>query len=230
MPKNPSPEERLQRRLNYQFTNPALLSLALTHRSVGSTHNERLEFLGDGVLGAVVAEILYQSYPDLDEGALTRLRVTLVRGETLADIALEIDLGDFIKLGPGELKSGGFSRRSILANAVEALIGAVHLDGGADASRQFILELFKGRFDHLEDSRDVRDFKTQLQELVQRLGQSLPDYQVVKITGADHARSFTVECSVSGQEKPFTGSGRSRKLAEQQAASVALKALEVNHA
>ncbi len=226
MPRKLAPEERLQQQLSYKFADLSLLALALTHRSIGSAHNERLEFLGDGILGGVVAQILYQTYPDLDEGALTRLRVTLVRGETLADIAVELALGEFIKLGPGELKSGGFNRRSILANTLEAVIGAVHLDGGSDASYQFIVQIFGARFENLALHQDVRDSKTQLQEMLQSSGQGLPRYEVVKITGAEHARTFTVQCYVPDNDELFTGRGRSRKLAEQRAAAMAVQRLE----
>lgn len=217
---------RLQERLGYAFSDPELLERALTHRSVGARNNERLEFLGDAILNFVVAELLYQAEPQAHEGRLTRLRAHLVRRETLAAIARELDLGTALRLGPGELKSGGRGRDSILADAFEAVVGAIYLDSGLAACRQVLEILIDDRLARAAREVGLKDPKTRLQETLQGQGRALPQYTVVKLEGAAHDQSFTVECEVEGIAHPVTGSGSSRRRAEQDAASRALEALD----
>ena len=219
-------EGRLQDRLNYAFDDPELLDQALTHRSCGARNNERLEFLGDAVLDFIVAELLYQAEPDAHEGRLTRLRAHLVRRETLAAIARELELGQSLRLGPGELKSGGRRRDSILADAFEAVIGAVYLDAGLEPCRRILGELYHERLAIAAQEMGLKDPKTRLQERLQARGLSLPRYAVVKLEGAPHDQHFTVECLVEGLPAPVTGSGASRRKAEQDAAGRALEALD----
>jgi ribonuclease-3 len=207
--------------LNYRFRDPGLAALALTHRSVGKPNNERLEFLGDALLGAFVAEMLYEAHPKASEGELSRLRAQLVNGQALAAIARELELGDALKLGPGELKSGGFRRDSILADAFEASLAAVFLDGGLEACRQLVRELFGERISALR--RSSKDAKTRLQEWLQGRGCALPQYELVDSHGEDHAKVFDVNCTVS-EPLPFSAaaSGSSRRQAEQDAAELVL--------
>ena len=207
--------------LNYRFRDPELAALALTHRSVGKPNNERLEFLGDALLGAFVAEMLYEAHPKASEGELSRLRAQLVNGQALAAIARELELGDALKLGPGELKSGGFRRDSILADAFEASLAAVFLDGGLDACRQLVRELFGERIAALR--RSSKDAKTRLQEWLQGKGCALPLYELIDSHGEDHAKIFDVRCTVAEPE-PFSAeaSGSSRRHAEQDAAELVL--------
>ena len=176
--------------LNYRFRDPALAQLALTHRSIGKPNNERLEFLGDALLGAIVAEMLYEVHPHASEGELSRLRAQLVNGQALAVVARELDLGDGLKLGPGELKSGGFRRDSILADAFEAMVAAVYLDGGFDACRETVRGLFAERIAALR--RSSKDAKTRLQEWLQAKGLPLPQYELVASHGEDHAKTFDI--------------------------------------
>ncbi|GAB3785200.1 ribonuclease III [Dyella agri] len=207
--------------LNYRFRDPELAALALTHRSVGKPNNERLEFLGDALLGAFVAEMLYEVHPKASEGELSRLRAQLVNGQALAAIARELELGDALKLGPGELKSGGFRRDSILADAFEASLAAVFLDGGHDACRQLVRDLFGERIAALR--RSSKDAKTRLQEWLQGHGYALPQYDLVDSRGEDHAKTFDVRCTVSEpQWFSAEASGSSRRHAEQDAAEVVL--------
>ncbi len=210
--------------LNYRFRDPELAALALTHRSAGKPNNERLEFLGDALLGAFVAEMLFDAHPKASEGELSRLRAQLVNGQALAAIARELELGDALKLGPGELKSGGFRRDSILADAFEALLAAVFLDGGLDACRQVVRELFGERIAALQ--RSSKDAKTRLQEWLQGHGHALPQYELIDSRGEDHAKVFDVRCTVS-EPAPFSAeaSGASRRQAEQDAAEVVLARL-----
>lgn len=215
----------LQSRLGYQFRNLTLLSLALTHRSAAQQHNQRLEFLGDAILGFVIAETLYQKYPDAPEGVLSQVRAALVNRETLASVARELYVGHHLTLGLGERKGGGRERDSILCDALEAIIGAVYLDGGQAACQQCILGLLAGRLDELSDISNARDSKTRLQEIMQAKGLALPSYQVVKVSGEEHEQLFTVACSVALLKTPTHGTGRSRRLAEQQAAHQALDRL-----
>lgn len=216
----------LQRRLDYRFADLRLLELALTHRSLSGRHNnERLEFLGDAFLGYVVAAELFDRHGDAKENQLTLLRASLVRGKTLADLARALGLGEFLRLGSGELKSGGFRRDSILADAVEAIIGAVLLDGGPEASRALILRLLGDRLERARPGEVSKDPKTRLQELLQGRGEALPEYEVVQVVGSDHAQTFTVACRVPVLGDGVSGKGRTRRAAEQQAASEALDRL-----
>jgi|SRR5690554_6058321 len=218
--------EALQNRLGYQFQDSALLTQALTHRSAGRLHNQRLEFLGDAVLGMLVADALYDRFPDSPEGELSQRRSKVVNRDALAGFARDLSVGDLLTLGPGERKSGGRQRASILCDAIEALIGAVYLDGGLSASRGIVEHLLR---DYLEpDARQAKDAKTQLQELMQGAGKPLPDYRVIDVEGEEHAQLFTVECRVSMLDKATIGEGRSRKIAEQSAATKALQLLDRN--
>lgn len=225
---SPTPDlARLQRRLGYTFREPAHLHLALTHRSFGSQNNERLEFLGDSILNMVIAERLYQSFPSAREGQLSRLRARLVKGVTLAEIAREFELGEFLSLGSGELKSGGFRRESILADAVESIIGAIYLDSGFDRCRERILAWFDQRLQNLSLLDTQKDPKTRLQEFLQSRQHPLPQYEVVSVDGEAHAQLFRVECDLPALQTKTVGNGGSRRLAEQQAAREALRALGV---
>jgi ribonuclease-3 len=209
-------------RIDYSFDQDALLQQALTHRSAGNRNNERLEFLGDGVLNFVIAAILYERFPDAPEGDLSRLRARLVRKETLAHVGRELELGQHLLLGPGELKSGGHRRDSIVADAVEAVLGAVYLDGGFKACRKLILEWFEQRLDSLPPAEDLKDAKTRLQEYLQARQQPLPDYQLHAANGAEHARVFTVVCTVPSMDLTEQGQGTTRRKAEQAAAKALL--------
>lgn len=213
----------LCKRLGYQFKDQDYLRLALTHRSHSKQHNERLEYLGDAVLGLVVAEELYKRFPDQPEGKLTRMRATLVKGDTLAIVATEFDLGEVLLLGSGELKSGGFRRSSILADAVEAIIGAIYLEAGLKTCQKLILSWFKSRFDNLNPKEHPKDNKTRLQEHLQGLKQPLPDYSVADIKGKDHDQIFIVRCHVASSNLTVEGKGSSRRKAEQQAAKLMLE-------
>lgn len=211
--------------LGHRFADPALLAQALSHRSAGQPHNERLEFLGDGLVGAVVAEMLYQAHPRASEGDLTRLRARLVRRESLAGQARRLDLGEHLRLGQGELRSGGFRRDSILSDAFEALVAAIYLDAGWAACRDWLRARFAAEVAAL-DLRELADAKSRLQEWLQSRGRPLPDYQVLERSGADHAQQFTVACSVEGHDRPAIGQGGSRKQAEQRAAEAMLALLQ----
>ena len=217
--------DKLKRHLDYKFGDEALLETALTHRSVTQNNNERLEYLGDAVLGMVIAEELFKRFPEANEGELSRLRASLVKGETLAEIALSFDLGDVIRLGQGELKSGGFRRKSILADAFEAILGAIYLDGGFESCRNIILKQFSLRLDSVSPETAEKDPKTRLQEYRQASKQSLPEYEIVNVTGEEHAQTFTVECVVTGMP-PVRAKGSSRRKAEQAAATMILETLD----
>lgn len=216
---------KLCRRLGYRFSRPELLQTALTHRSHGSQNNERLEFLGDAVLSVIISEALYHKFPGGDEGALSRLRASLVRGETLAAKARELELGGELLLGPGEQKSGGHRRASILAGALEAVIGAIYLDGGFPAARDVVLAVFAEELSRVSLERVGKDPKTQLQEYLQARRLALPEYRVVGVTGHDHAQVFRVECRVVGLGEAVGGEGSSRRKAEQDAARKTLQRL-----
>jgi len=208
----------------HSFRNPDLGHLALTHRSAGKPNNERLEFLGDALLGVMVAELLFEAHPNASEGELSRLRAQLVNGQALAVIARELELGDKLKLGPGELKSGGFRRDSILADAFEALIAAVYLDDGYDACRQVVRRLFTPRV--AEIKRSSKDAKTRLQEWLQGRGLALPVYELIDSYGEDHAKIFDVSCAIEEPEPiRVDGRGGSRRSAEQDAAEAVLRRL-----
>lgn len=207
--------------LTYHFRDSSFAILALTHRSAGKPNNERMEFLGDALLGAIVAEMLYETHPKASEGEMSRLRAQLVNGQALAEMARELELGDRLKLGSGELKSGGFRRDSILADAFEALVAAVYLDGGFEACRNTVRGLFADRVTALP--RSSKDPKTRLQEWLQAEGWPLPQYELVGSEGEDHARIFDVNCVVM-EPMAITATGRasSRRLAEQDAAETVL--------
>jgi len=244
--------DALATRLAHSFADPKLLEYALTHKSFGSqrskkpsptsippfapldvqanqaqSDNERLEFLGDAVLGMVIANQLYTTHPELAQDGLSLIRASLVNKDALALIARELELGRAVRLGAGELRSGGHDRSSILADALEAVIGAVFLDGGYDAAREFILRLFARS---LANAVVVKDAKTQLQEWLQANGDQLPQYSVEEITGADHARQYQVRCSLPGREEFALGGGRSRRAAEQAAATEVLLLLNTHSA
>jgi ribonuclease-3 len=210
--------ERLQQRIRYRFSRPELLAQALTHRSHSAPHNERLEFLGDSVLNCVVAAELYGRFDGLPEGDLSRLRAHLVRQEALHQVAQTLGLGDHLRLGEGELKSGGFARPSMLADALEALIGAVFLDGGFAAAQGTIVRLYEPLLAGLDPKTLEKDPKTLLQELLQARKIALPQYSVVATRGAAHSQSFEVECLIPELSVRTTGSGSSRRTAEQEAA------------
>ncbi|MDX1569468.1 MAG: ribonuclease III [Xanthomonadales bacterium] len=212
--------------LDYRFENPGLLRQALTHRSAGNPNNERLEFLGDSILNFVVADELFQRFPDADEGDLSRLRAKLVRKETLAAIANDLALGEHLNLGQGEKRSGGQRRSSILADAVEAVLGAVFLDGGYGPAADLIRAWFKDRVANLPPAEQLKDAKTRLQEYLQGRQLGLPDYELLRAEGADHARTFFVACDVPGLSVRVERSGSSRRKAEQAAAAAALEAID----
>lgn len=215
----------LQVALNYRFARRELLTLALTHRSAGSHNNERLEFLGDAVLSTVISADLFDRHPGLEEGSLTRLRASLVNQATLADLARRLDLGRHLQLGAGELKSGGERRDSILADALEALFGAVYLDGGFEAARRAILDLYATRLTETPPPDHLKDAKTRLQEYLQARGLPLPVYAVVAVSGAAHHQHFKVSCSIAALSVDVTGEAGSRRSAEQAAAEIALERL-----
>lgn len=217
--------EKLSRKLGLHFRNPALVKRALTHRSAEADNNERLEFLGDSVLGFVIAERLYIKFNDANEGILSRLRATLVNQTSLAHLARKLNLGDYLILGSGELKSGGYRRDSILSDALEALIGALLIDQGMDACRQWILSLFSEQIESLSLQDWKKDPKTRLQELMQSRGLELPAYTLKSVAGSPHEQSFYVECRVPLTPDPCEGIGASRKKAEQQAAEKLLMKL-----
>jgi len=218
--------DRLQAELGYRFRDSALLQEALTHRSAGSRNNERLEFLGDGVLNFVIGAELFERFPAASEGDLSRLRASLVKGDQLARLARQLDLGDYLTLGSGELKSGGFRRASILADALEAIMGAVYRDNGFAAAAALILDLYRDALDSVHEAGAIKDPKTRLQELLQSRKLPLPEYAIVSVSGEAHNQSFTVACRVAGLETEALGQGASRRKAEQDAARHALGMLE----
>lgn len=220
--------EQLQKRIGYHFSDQDHLRLALTHRSYGGRNNERLEFLGDSILNMMIARHLFHAFPGAREGQLSRLRARLVRGATLAEIAFEFELGDCLRLGSGELKSGGFRRESILADAVEAMIGAIYLDGGLEVARERLLAWFGKRLSDLSLQDTQKDPKTRLQEFLQSRGESLPQYDVADVRGEAHQQTFYVTCTVPVLEEVTRGTGGSRRMAEQESASAALEALGVD--
>lgn len=211
----------LQRKLGYTFAQAALLQQALTHRSHSAANNERIEFLGDSVLNCCVAHELYLRFAQLKEGELSRLRANLVRQETLAELSQQLELGTYLHLGEGELKSGGFRRPSILADGLEALLGAVFLDGGFDAAQGVIRGLYAALLEHLDPQTLGKDPKTLLQELLQARKIPLPQYAVVATQGAAHNQLFQVECQIPQLAIRTTGFGASRRIAEQEAAQLA---------
>lgn len=211
----------LERLIGHDFSNKALLTQALTHRSFGSTNNERLEFLGDGVLNFIVASQLYLKFPKLDEGDLSRLRAHLVKEPTLGEIAVTLNIGDALKLGEGELKSGGWRRPSVLADALEAMIGAVFLDAGFAAAEAVVIKLFTPLIEKIDPKAIGKDPKSLLQEYLQSKKIDVPTYEVLAIEGEAHCQTFRVECRVAKFNIVTQGEGSSRRAAEQQAAELA---------
>ncbi|KKL02615.1 ribonuclease III [Rheinheimera mesophila] len=221
------PVSGLMKKLGYQFQQVALLEQALTHRSCKGEHNERLEFLGDALLSMVIAEALYKHFPKAREGDLTRMRSSLVKGITLAEIAKELELAQYLRLGPGEMKSGGLRRESIQADAVEAILGAIFLDSGIDACKERILSWFGSRLTDIQPGVQ-KDSKTQLQEYLQGRRLPLPLYEVIDTQGDDHDQVFTVRCTVQGRA-PVIASGNSRRKAEQDSARMLLEQIKNDH-
>lgn len=218
---------RLEQVLGYAFVNPDLLSLALTHRSAGGHNNERLEFLGDSVVNHIIAEELYRRFPKASEGEMSRMRATLVRGDTLAEVARELDLGDYVLLGKGERKSGGHRRGSILADTLEAVLGAILLDSSIDRCRSCVQAWFESRLAGLNSSGAGKDAKTELQEFLQGRNYPLPEYKLLGVDGDDHNQNFHVACSLTNPQTLTEGFGSSRRKAEQAAAVLALEQLSV---
>jgi ribonuclease-3 len=217
---------KLFKRIGYSFSDTELFERALTHRSVsGRRNNERLEFLGDSILGMIIAEALYKRFETAKEGELTRLRSRLVRGKTLAELAKELELGEYLKLGSGEMKSGGHRRESTLSDTVEAIIGAIYLEAGIETCQRVVLKLFQTRLDGLDLGNLQKDPKTRLQEFLQSRKQPVPDYQVVMTSGEAHDQTFEIECQLDPLPNKVTGIGSSRRAAEQQAAAKALEKL-----
>ena len=220
-----TPESWAAARLGHGFADPAVLPAALTHRSAGRINYERLEFLGDAVLTLVVSELLYREFTAANEGDLSRYRATLVSGSMLAAIAAELGLGEQLRLGGGELKSGGFRRGSILSDALEGVIGAVYVDGGFEAARAVVGRLYAGRLERLPVPHELKDAKTRLQEELQRRGLPLPAYVVESVSGEPHEHHFAVACEVTSLRMKTLGEGSSRRRAEQEAAQRLLDAL-----
>lgn len=216
----------LEKSLDYVFRDSALLTTALTHRSYGTPHNERLEFLGDGVLNCVIASVLFERFSELPEGDLSRLRAHLVRQDTLHALALELHLGECLRLGEGELRSGGHQRPSILADALEAIFGAIFQESGFERASQVIRRLFAAQLEQLRPGQSMKDPKTRLQEWLQGRRKPLPRYQLQETTGAAHDQRFHVACQIDSLGIITQGTGASRRLAEQAAAAQALAALE----
>lgn len=217
---------RLETALGHRFADPAHAARALTHRSYGTPHNERLEFLGDSLLNCAVATLLYERFPQLPEGDLSRLRAQLVKQASLFEAAQRVGLGELLRLGEGELKSGGFRRPSILADALEAVLGAIYLDGGFEAVRSAVERLLSGALEDAGRKPVNKDPKTALQEELQGRKLPLPRYSVVTIDGEAHEQTFSVECRVDELSIAVRGSGASRRAAEQDAAAQALERLE----
>ncbi|MCX4190025.1 ribonuclease III [Methylophaga sp. OBS3] len=223
-----SKQQQLCKKLQVNFQDQALLQQALTHRSADPKNNERLEYLGDAILSLVIAEALFKRFPQVKEGKLSRLRASLVRGETLAELGRELNLGEVLVLGPGELKSGGFRRESILADAVEALFGAVYLDSGFDNARTLILRLYDERLQNIDVTEAVKDPKTRLQELLQSRKLPLPIYNVKELKSDQQQPVFEASCQVSLLDKLVIAQGSSHRKAEKRAAERALTLIEGN--
>ena len=221
-------QQSLSHTLGYQFRDPKLLQLALTHRSFGAEHNERLEYLGDAFLNFVIARAVYTRFPAAPEGDLSRLRASIVRGATLAQIAREMSLQQHLRMGTGERKTGGAERDSNLANVVEAIIGAILVDGGDAACEACVLAWFGSRLDALSAAQPLKDAKTRLQEHLQARGLGLPEYSVDQISGAEHQQQFRVRCAIPALKRETVGVGSSRKRAEQEAATHMLDCLGVS--
>ena len=211
-------EHWLQKTVGYRFRNADLLIQALTHRSAGGNNNERFEFLGDAILDFVISDAIFRLRPDASEGDMSRLRATLVKDSSLARLAVDLGIGDYLVLGSGELKSGGHRRESILADALEAIFAAVFLDAGVDAARAVIERVFEARLAALPQDGDLRDPKTRLQEWLQARQRGLPRYELVGVTGEPHRQRFSVTCAVDGVPCPTEGEATTRRKAEQKAA------------
>ena len=226
------PLKQLEKRLGYTFLNQDTLELALRHRSKGSKNNERLEFLGDSILGFVVASELYQRFPEASEGQMSRMRAHLVKGKTLAKLAHELELGSYLALGSGELKSGGYRRDSILADTVEAILGGVYLEAGIEMSRQLVLRWYGERIDKVSPDTIDKDPKTRLQEWLQARQLPLPEYTIVSTTGADHEQTFEIACVITlkhNETMKAVEMANSRRRAEQKAAEDILSQLDTSH-
>lgn len=219
--------ETLCKKLGYTFKTPELLEDALKHRSFrGDKNNERLEFLGDSVLNFIIAAALFRKCPSAREGELSRLRASLVRAETLAALAQEFELGKYLRLGAGELKSGGSHRASILSDAMEAVLGAIYLDAGLAVCERCVLNWYASRLSNFSELPNLKDAKTRLQEYLQAQKYPLPSYEILSIEGMQHAQTFRVKCSVEGLKQEAIGAGTSRRRAEQEAAQKILELLE----
>lgn len=218
--------QRLQRRLGYAFKDPGMLKLALTHRSHGAHNNERLEFLGDSILNFIVGEALFRRFPEAREGQLSRLRSQMVKGDTLAEISREFELGECLTLGEGEMKSGGQRRDSILADTLEALIGAIYLEAGFEPCAERVNAWYQSRLEALSLEQPAKDAKTRLQEFLQANKLPLPEYNVVEVEGEAHAYRFTIECRVATLNESARARANSRRVAEKQAAAEVLEKLQ----
>ena len=218
--------EKLQKNLSYQFSDIELLNKALTHRSVSKQNNERLEFLGDSVLGSIISEELYSRHSNIDEGQLSRLRSHLVRGNTLANLAKKLDISENLRLGQGELKSGGFRRESILADTFEAILGAVFLDSDYLTVKKVVLNLFSDLLNEVKSEESLKDFKTQLQEMLQKKGYDLPKYELLQTKGKDHNAVFYVSCHVEVLKIKVEKNAKSIKRAEQACAESILEEIK----
>ncbi|QLB40899.1 ribonuclease III [Mannheimia pernigra] len=219
--------ERLQKKLGYQFHHLDYLIQALTHRSAATKNNERLEFLGDSILNFTIGKVLYDKFPKANEGELSRMRATLVREQTLAIIARKFDLGDYLKLGPGELKSGGFRRESILSDCVEAIIAAIYLDQNMAKAMEKVEDWYSDLLKDISPGDSQKDPKTRLQEFLQGRKLPLPEYDVLDIKGEAHNQTFRVTCKVINIEEIFIGTGTSRRKAEQNAAENVLESIKM---
>jgi ribonuclease-3 len=216
----------LQRALGHAFAHTDLLEQALTHRSAGAGNNERLEFLGDALIGFLIAEVLWERFPEADEGTLSRLRASLVKRESLAALARGLGLGDYLRLGAGEVRTGGHARDSILADALEAVLGALYRDAGFSATRELVLRLYASRLAQTSLERTLKDPKTRLQEWLQARRRPLPEYQVVATDGDQHAQTFIVTCALADAVLATRAEGSTRRRAEQAAAQEMLERLE----
>ncbi|AEH39753.1 ribonuclease III [Buchnera aphidicola (Cinara tujafilina)] len=219
--------DKLQKFMGYTFTNISLLHHALTHRSASIKHNERLEFLGDSILNFIIAKKLYHYFPEVNEGGMSRMRATLVRGNTLAEIACEFSLGNYLQLGQGEQKSGGFKRESILANTIEAIIAGIFLDSNIYTVEKIVLKWYQYRFKKISPFNIQKDPKTRLQEYLQAKHFPLPLYNIGKIYGEAHKQIFKINCKINGIHDILIGIGSSRRKAEQNAAQNALIKMEI---
>lgn len=221
------PVQVVETALGHTFKNKAYLYRALSHRSIGSDNNERLEYLGDSLLGFIIADFLYHTHTEATEGELTRLRASLVKGETLARLARDLKIGEYIRLGSSELKSGGWRRNSILANTMEALIGAIYLDGGMAACRKTVKRLYAELLESSSPATLVKDPKTRLQEHLQALQKNLPQYDVIREYGEAHKKTFVVKCMIKDMDVSVEADGRSKRIAEQAAAQKVLDMLNI---